>query len=386
MKRIRCVLSLLAAVMFLAINAAEIVYDKLPRAINIAPQDKFHVQGVAVDMQNEVVYLSFTSSLIKTDFQGNIIGSVVNMGGCHLGCLSFNPDDGTLYASCEYKSDEIGRSLRKSAGKIAAAADEVNETGFYVASFNGDEINRVGIDAEESGIMRLAFLSQVFNDYFAGVRNKGKEVKHRFGCSGIDGTAVAPALRSFGRNNRLFVAYGIYGDTTRTDNDYQVILEYDIKQIQNLSKAYSSSALHRSGPEKPVNIYFVLTGNTTYGVQNLNYDRDTGNLFMAVYKGKKSCWPNYNLYVIDGNRKPEKRIITGVEPEYRAKTLQLVENGCNKVTPGWNAPGGATGLCSVGNGYFYIAKNAKNKEGRQYCTVELYRWMPETEAGFVKVE
>lgn len=386
MKRTRYVLSLLATIMFLAVNATEIDYDKLPRAINIAPQDKFHVQGVAVDMKHKVVYLSFTSSLIKTDFQGNIIGSVINMGGCHLGCISFNPDDGMLYASCEYKSDEIGRSLRRSAGKSAAATDETRETGFYIASFKGDEINRTNIDAASSGIMKLSFLPQVFNDYFAGAYNNGRRVKHRFGCSGIDGTTVAPALGVKGENTRLFVAYGIYGDTTRTDNDYQVLLEYKLKDVKDKSLPYRGTALHRTGPQKPVNRYFVKTGNTTYGVQNLNYDSETGCLFMAVYKGKKSCWPNYNLYVVDGAEKPVKSLLSGVEPKINAKTLPLVKNDRHEVTPGWNAPGGATGLCSIGNGYFYMAMNAKNKEGRQYCTVELYKWKPDSEEGFVKVK
>ena len=386
MKRAKYILSLLFVSLIYTLNARGIDYEKLPRAINIAPQDKFHVQGVAVDMDNEVIYLSFTSSLIKTDFQGNIIGSVVNMGGCHLGCLSFNQEDGTLYASCEYKSDEIGRSLRKSAGKSAVSVDETNETGFYVASFKGSDINRTNIDAATSGVMKLAFLPQVFNDYFAEVRNNGKTMKHRFGCSGIDGTAVAPKLGSKGKNDRLFVAYGIYGDTTRTDNDYQVLLEYNLKGVNRMSQAYSAVALHRTGPSKPENIYFVKTGNTTYGVQNLNYDSFTGNLFMAVCEGKKSQWPNYNLYVVNGHKKPIKRIIQGVEPELSAKTLSLVGNNRHDVTPGWNAPGGSTGLCSIGDGYFYMAKNAKNKDGRQYCTVELYKWMPENEAGFVKVK
>lgn len=386
MKPIRLILSLLSLSFFVSLAAREIDYEKLPSTINIAPQDKFHVQGVAVDCENKVIYLSFTSSLIKTDFQGNIIGSVVNMGGCHLGCLSFNPDDGMLYASCEYKSDEIGRSLRKSAGKSASAADETRETGFYIASFKGEEINSANIDAETSGIMRLTFLSQVFNDYFAEVVNKGKTVKHRFGCSGIDGTAVGPEVGRKGKNSRLYVAYGIYGDTTRSDNDNQIILQYKLSDIKRKSRYYSGAELHRFGPEKPENIFFVMTGNTTYGVQNLNYDRVTGDFFMAVYRGKKSCWPNYSLYLIDGNKKPVRRVIEGVEPEMKAKTLSLVGNDRNDVTPGWNSPGGATGLCSIGNGYFYMAKNAKNKDGRQYCTIELYRWAPETASGFVRVK
>ena len=48
----------------------------LPGVIHTGPQQSFHVQGVVVDVKHQCVYYSFTTSLLKTDLQGNVIGSV----------------------------------------------------------------------------------------------------------------------------------------------------------------------------------------------------------------------------------------------------------------------------------------------------------------------
>ena len=47
------------------------------------------------------MYFSFTTTLLKTDMQGNLLGSVEGMTG-HLGCMTLIPDDGRLYASIVY--------------------------------------------------------------------------------------------------------------------------------------------------------------------------------------------------------------------------------------------------------------------------------------------
>ena len=83
----------------------------LPRTIETGPQGKFHVQGIAVDTEKGYIYFSFTTKLIKMDLAGNLIGSVGGMVG-HLGCITFNPDDGCVYGSLEYKNDDIGKGIR----------------------------------------------------------------------------------------------------------------------------------------------------------------------------------------------------------------------------------------------------------------------------------
>ena len=79
----------------------------LPREIRSGEQGPFHVQGIAVDLERGYIYFSFTTKLLKMDFEGNLIGSVDGMTG-HLGCLTMNPADGRVYGSLEYKDDAIG--------------------------------------------------------------------------------------------------------------------------------------------------------------------------------------------------------------------------------------------------------------------------------------
>ena len=66
--------------------------SKLPRQIYSGEQGPFHVQGIAVDLDRGYMYFSFTTTLLKTDMQGNLLGSVEGMTG-HLGCMTLNPED-----------------------------------------------------------------------------------------------------------------------------------------------------------------------------------------------------------------------------------------------------------------------------------------------------
>lgn len=84
----------------------------LPREIRSGEQGPFHVQGIAVDLERGYIYFSFTTKLLKMDFEGNLIGSVDGMTG-HLGCLTMNPADGRVYGSLEYKDDAIGKGIRR---------------------------------------------------------------------------------------------------------------------------------------------------------------------------------------------------------------------------------------------------------------------------------
>ena len=54
---------------------------------------------------------------------------------------------------------------------------------------------------------------------------------------------------------------------------------------------------------------------------------------------------------------------------------------------GWNFKWGATGLCPLGGGYFYISENARSKETRQQSsTVRLYEWTGDAAIPFRAVE
>ena len=348
---------------------------KLPRTILSGEQGPFHVQGIAVDLERGYIYFSFTTKLLKMDLAGNLIGSVDGLTG-HLGCLTMNPADGRVYGSLEYKDDAIGKGIRKTLDGESEGADQ---TGFYVAVFDVDRIVRPDMDAERDRVMTAVYVKEAVDDYFAETVNGGRTVAHRFGCS---------RFGSGEEGDWLYVAYGIYGDTLRTDNDYQVLLAYDTKEWKRYEQPLSQSNLHKSGPAAPDRKYFVRTGNTSYGIQNLAYDPASGNLYAAVYKGRKPHYPNWSLFVIDGSKPARRESLQGFDTPTEGEVLSLVEAGNpDGGIGGWNFKWGATGLCPLGGGYFYISENARSKETRQQSsTVRLYEWTGDAATPFRAVE
>lgn len=284
-----------------------------------------HVQGIAWDESGQRMYYSFTTRFIATDAQGNIVGSIDRIHG-HLGAMTFDPQSGKVYASLECKDDEIGSSISKKLGE-----QTYKQSRFYIAQ----------IDVKDFSMKQYEVLPAA-EDYKSG----------HFGCSGIDGVTIGPGFK--GQKGRfLYVAYGVYSDTTRTDNDNQIILQYRLGD-------YS----------KPVRKYFVKTGNTTYGVQNLAYDSNTNMMFLAVYKGKKSCWPNYDLFAVSMDSAPQRAHLDGV-PYQRGKVWTV------PVAGGWHFPLGSYGLCPLGDGRWYFAaagRDSSENARTHNCTVETYRW------------
>ena len=348
---------------------------QLPLVMDSGTQGKFHVQGICLDDQHQYIYLSFTTSLVKMDLQGNLIGSVHGLTG-HLGCIGFNSDNGRVYGSLEYKNDAIGRGILKGLGQEEAT----NSNRFYIAIFDVDKIDRPDMDA--AGIMTTVNLNDVVADYEATVLHQNKEIEHRYGCSGIDGMTFAPIPGS-GKNSPrdLFVAYGVYGDTNRTDNDYQVIHRYDISGWDQLAKPLSAEAPHTSGPAKPNSKYFVFTGNTEWGVQNMEYDPATGNILLAVYPGHKPAYTNPPMFVIDGSIAPRHEILKGVEPDTEAEVLTLWGTG----TEGYSFPYGSTGIYAFGDGRFYFSENYRTQEGLEGSVIRMYRYTGQAPELFEKM-
>lgn len=328
----------------------------LPDSIFSGLQGKHHVQGIAVDYTRGLVYYSFTTRLVKTDLNGRLLGSVDGLTG-HLGCLALNPDDGRLYASIEYKNDVIGVG-------IAGEEAKNRKSKFYIAIFEPDKITRPAMKAT-GGLMNTILLPEVAGDYYAKVKNGGKKVEHRYGCSGIDGIAFAPLPGNPEGKHVLYVAYGIYADSTRTDNDYQVLTCYDIDSQKKLDR------------------YFVYTGNTSWGIQNLCYDPATNSLLAAVYKGVKKDFPNFSLFAIDLDNKAQKERLRGFDNKEVQKVLPLKKAGVfdeKTGTYGWHFKYGSTGLYSVGDGLFYISRNSSRPE--QSTTIHLYQWTGENDNPF----
>ena len=367
----------------------------LPDSVFVGGQAQ-HVQGIAYDSERDCMYMSFTSRFLKVDMEGNILASIDRIQG-HLGAMTFNPVDRKVYASLECKDDEIGRGIAKvlDVNTVSRA-----DSRFYIAIIDVDKMDGVGMDPENNDVLRTVCVRKAVEDYAF----KGEGYEHRYGCSGIDGVAIAPeiaplkpALYSRGaapQKMYLYVAYGIYSDTERSDNDYQVVQRYDLEEIAKLSRPVVFGETHESGPKKPGKEYFVNTGNTNYGVQNMTYDAHTGCIYMAVYKGKKPQYPNYTLFAVSVNQKPFKAALKGGRDRAKRLQLRLVEpmepyfinpsvDEATGIT-GWRFKWGSCGLCPLGDGRWYIAENARDKETKkESCNARLYRWTGTPDGPFV---
>ncbi|MER6915300.1 hypothetical protein ABT354_26805 [Streptomyces sp. NPDC000594] len=333
-----------------------------PPAIDGGAWQSGHLQGMALDRRKGFMYFSFTNLLVKTDLRGTPIGSVTGFTG-HLGDLDVNRSDGRVYASLEYK---------------AAKA-------FYIALFDADRITRMNMDAQSTGVVSTVHLREVVEDYTADMNgdgvfdgNTGNTPDHRYGCSGIDGIAFGPSFGRHGRE-RLTVAYGVYSNTTRADNDHQVLLQYDVRRWGKYERPLTETDPHTSGPSEPDGKHFLYTGNTTYGVQNLEYDDESGNWLMAVYKGKKKTFPNYSLFVVDGSERPSWGLIRGQrEPEY-GRLLALRSEGLHHGPTGVYGyeSAGQYGLVALDDDRFYVAEAGTVESGgviRQTGRAVLHGW------------
>ena len=151
---------------------------------------KFHVQGIALDKMQKSMYFSFTSAFYKTDLKGNITGSIIGING-HLGALTFNQKTRKAYASLEMKNDEIGRDI---ADGLGAARHDDSMSRFYIAEIDVDSVDGLGIPFEKA--ITLHPVNEAAKDYLAEVEVNGSILKHRYGCSGVDGITLGPEFGS----------------------------------------------------------------------------------------------------------------------------------------------------------------------------------------------
>ena len=360
--------------------------NAFPRRVSSGYWPEGHVQGIAIDEAGGYLYFSFTTILLKTDLAGNPVGSVCNIVG-HLGCITFDPDRRRVYGSLELKHDAVGRGIVNRTGRELAEEDA-----FYLVSFDCDAIDRMGMDAEVTdgegkSVMTALYLPDVVADY--NDTDEASGALHRYGCSGIDGTAYGPVFgEAPDSKKKIMVCYGVYRDPAREDNDHQVILQYDPAMIEALGRPLTQAAPHHSGCPCEAR-YFFCTGNTTYGVQNLEYDPFTRTYLVAVYEGRKESFTNYPLFFIDGDKAPVAGTLAGRGGE-RGLLLSAA-----RPTPAVSEMGGCwfhlgqTGVYAFGDGtYAYsVQLDRREEDGRrtQASEVVLYRLDEASERVFVEV-
>jgi hypothetical protein len=327
-------------------------------SLESGPWSTSHVQGITVDPVNGIVYYSFTTLLVKTDLSGKVLGTVDGFTG-HLGDLAFNAADGRVYGSLEYKDAEA----------------------FYIAIFDVDQIDKKGINAQGSDIVRAVYLPEVVADFTADMDGNGRFAgdtantkDHRYGCSGIDGVSFGPPFGDPTGPQLLTIGYGIYQNNSRSDNDHQVLLQYNISDWASYERPLVEGKEHRAGPPAVEGKYFVYTGNTSFGIQSLDFDAGNQLWLFSVYPGSKSKFPNYSLYAIAASARPELGDLVGVGDE-QGLLLPLADAGLKDKSTGirgwrFDAP---YGLQSLGEGRYYLVESSGSTR-RQRATLTLQEW------------
>lgn len=345
---------------------------KFPNQIFSGYHGHGHCQGIAVDEENGYIYYSFTTKLIKSDLQGNIIGSVDGLIG-HLGCIDFCRRDRRVYGSLEYKNDSIGKGILK---RLQMSDTEINNA-FYCVIFDVDKIDRIGMNAETDGVMRAVYLPEVVEDYEASVTVDGTTLSHKYGCSGIDGLDFGPMWGKTEGPEQLRICYGVYGTPDRSDNDYQVIMTFDADDWwDTVARPLKQGQMHMSGA-RSLSRCFLHTGSTNWGIQNFEYDSHTQRWIIAVYRGKKAHLPNYDMFFISADATP----FPSVHEAYGEEILELPLSG-----EGIYFPYGTTGVYAFGDGRYYFSQRGKHEELGQYTNVVLYRATDDANAPFLMEE
>lgn len=345
------------------------IIDLYPLSLAGGKWDVKHCQGIAVDKENGFVYYSYTTVFVKCDFDGNIVGTITGIKG-HLGDIAYNPKDGKIYSG--YYSE--------------------NRTGFYCIIIDADKVTKKNMKPT-ADIIRSVYLKDPYEDYKATVTLKTgsgeneKETKflHRYGTSGVDGTTFGPDFSKKRSGELLTISQGNYVNPERSDNNYQILLQYDVSSWWSTYAKPMSSIPHRSGPAKYTGRYFLFTGMTKFGAQTLEYFDELNLWMLNCYKTTKSEFNPYTLFVIDGDVSPKKQKITGQQSEETQYVLSLYQDGEHDKKHdiyGFYSRYGTQGIAYMGDGLFYVVRPYKTWTGIKTAICYLCVWTPEKKDPF----
>ncbi len=318
-----------------------------------------HMQGATTDDEKNFMYMSFNDRLIKVDMHnGEIVASMTGLLGGHLGDITYY--NGKVYGSLELKT--------------------VNQV--YVVEIDVSQLTEMNMSYKTPGLMTAMYIYEHENNIKDDI----------FGARGIDGITFGRLPGDKSGKMYLIVACGLGTDEICVRNNYQILMAYDPADFKGASISIYGN-LHKIGP-KISKKFYVYTGYTWYGVQNLEYDADTGDYWICCYPGEKEGFPDYTVFVVNGNVAPKKKKLS---VEYNpsnvdvyGEVLKLKEVGLYHEPTGiWGFQSipcsGTTGFISLGNDYFYIGTIGTTLAGLQKGSAVLYRLDRQTYV-FEKVE
>lgn len=235
--------------------------------------------------------------------------------------IEWNTDKMDRYYVCNGKTieayDENGRFINssKDVGKDKLASLDYYDGKIFstMRSSNNGKFKLRIYDADSLELLLSTNLTDIHKRYEKDMKKYEASL-----IPSIDGIMIAPAIG--GTDMRIYISYNVYYSI----KDYlalnvkQIIYSYDYESsIRNSKEIIASDK------------YYVNLGPIKHGIQTLEYDRSTGNIWCAVRQGLS----DYSLYCIDSN------------------TFEIIPN--DKHT-GWDCAHAGDGFCSLGNDTFYV--------------------------------
>ena len=200
----------------------------------------WHMQGFSKSETH--MYWSFTNSMVKTTLQGTMRCQVHVTGG-HLGDCDYH--DGKVY--CSYLKDALPGHAWE------------DWTGFKIYVFDAEDLHIIDI------------INMDICDKYKAITCTPEDTR---GFQAIDGVAIAPDPVT--GEDKMFVACALY---TNEKYSNQIILQCD------LNGKYETE-------------YHIPTGNTVYGIQNLDYDAENKEFWFTTYGKAEEYQPKETLYCL----------------------------------------------------------------------------------------
>ena len=302
---------------------------------------------------------------MKTDLAGTVLGSITGLPA-HLGDITLNPKNGKVYGSIFW-------------------GDENPYYAPYIAIFDPEQIHEIDESPEKNPALSLVHLKQLLADRFVDLDGDGTD-DGLYATAGVDGVGFGPRFGSTTGDWLLTVTHSQWPDADREDNNHQILVQYDPDVFDTYAEPYDTSKPDpTSGPTEIDGQYFVYTGATRWGIQNLTYDPTLERWFLGVYAGSKPEFPNYTMFAVEAASQPVRQELPGIGVE--GDTLPLAEDGLRDEATGvrgWFQKADV-GLQAMGDGLYYLCTNSA-VDGLQTATLTLSTWTDDPQAPFAPAE
>ncbi len=306
-----------------------------------------------MDQENQFMYTTWTNIFAKQDMEGNTIGTVTGFPG-HMGDCTFNAEDGKVYATVWIPKNPYDYTYTQ-------------EDHYLLAIIDVDKINQVGMKFNEGDVMRFVRLSNLEAYNRSG----------QYGLGGVDGCTFGPQFGTTTGPNLLTIAANFPMDLTRTDNDYQMLWQYEWTNIWENARAFDGTLADLpTWAPTPLDEYFMYTGNGDWGIQTMEYDSYNQLWFFNLYDVHRQGFTSYNLHVVSAASAPVEEEIKGQPTTTTGKVLKQIEKGEHDETNGiWSFAyyEACTGLESLGDGYFYVCESLERNATTNNYGAKVYK-------------